>query len=235
MSEVEVMKDEVVEKKEETAMEEVTPEASREAIKAVEAMKAALNPQEDAGGVHIVAGMEWRKLMKALEEEVEKELGKANAVVNDVIAKEKSKCRDDVQKEFDDKEKQMISDHEKEMESLKKENEDAISKVKEEQKEEVEKIKGEHEAELEKMKKLYEDQLNEVQESFRDKMTMLRKEIDQYKEQIEVLMLHLDDPFILQEVQMKQTQEAVSVVKEEPKEEVKTEVKEETKQEAKEE
>ena len=33
------------------------------------------------------------------------------------------------------------------------------------------------------------------------------REIDHYKEQIEVLMLHIDDPFILQEIQMKQSQQ----------------------------
>ena len=56
------------------------------------------------------------------------------------------------------------------------------------------------------MKTLYAEQLDEVQVAFRDKMAALRKEIDQYKEQIEVLMLHIDDPFVVQEMQMKQAE-----------------------------
>ena len=64
-----------------------------------------------------------------------------------------------------------------------------------------------HEAELEKMKNLYDEQLAEVQEAFREKTAGFRKEIDHYKEQIEVLMLHIDDPFVLQEIQMKQSQQ----------------------------
>ena len=75
-------------------------------------------------------------------------------------------------------------------------------------------MKEEHEAELEKMKKLYAEQLDEVQAAFKDKIAALRKEIDQHKEQIEVLMLHIDDPFVLQEMQMKQAAEAKEQVEE---------------------
>ena len=57
------------------------------------------------------------------------------------------------------------------------------------------------------MKNLYDEQLAEVQEAFREKTAGFRKEIDHYKEQIEVLMLHIDDPFVLQEIQMKQSQQ----------------------------
>ena len=139
--------------------------ASDEAIKAVEAMKAAASAQQaEEDAVYIEPGMAWRKTLKSLEEEIEKELGKANAVVADVIAKEKAKCKDAVAKEA-------------------------------------------HEAELEKMKNLYDEQLAEVQEAFREKTAGFRKEIDHYKEQIEVLMLHIDDPFVLQEIQMKQSQQ----------------------------
>ena len=67
--------------------------ASDEAIKAVEAMKAAASAQQaEEDAVYIEPGMAWRKTLKSLEEEIEKELGKANAVVADVIAKEKAKC-----------------------------------------------------------------------------------------------------------------------------------------------
>lgn len=160
-------------------------EASREAIKAVEAMKAAMTQPDTEESVFITAGQEWRKTMKLLEREVEKELGRANDMINDVLAKERAKCRETLQKEFAEKEKQIRKEYEDEAEVLKKD----------------------HEAELEKMKKLYHEQLDEVQDAFRDKMAALRKEIDQHKEQIEVLMLHIDDPFVLQEIQMKQTQE----------------------------
>jgi len=159
-------------------------EASKEAIKAVEAMKAAQSQALEEGTVYITAGVEWRRAMKTVEEEVEKELSKANEVIADILTKEKAKVRESLQKEFAEKEKQMISEH----------------------KEETEQLKKEHEAELEKMKKLYAEQIEETASAFKDKMAALRKEIDQHKEQIEVLMLHIDDPFVLQEVQMKQSQ-----------------------------
>lgn len=162
-----------------------TTEASKEAIKAVEAMKAAAQSQaQEEETVYITPGMEWRKAMKSVEEEVEKELAKANAAIHDILVKEKAKVRETLQKEYAEKEKQMISEHEEETEQLKKE----------------------HEAELEKMKKLYAEQIEETANAFKDKMAALRREIDQHKEQIEVLMLHIDDPFVVQEMQMKQAQ-----------------------------
>lgn len=167
-------------------IENKTTEASKEAIKAVEAMKAAQVHADENEVIHITPGVEWRKAMKAVEDEVEKELAKANAVINDILAKEKAKVKETLQKEFAEKEKQLIAEHEQETEELKKE----------------------HEAELEKMKKLYAEQIDETAEAFKDKMAALRREIDQHKEQIEVLMLHIDDPFVLQEIQMKQSQAA---------------------------
>ena len=56
--------------------------ASDEAIKAVEAMKAAASAQQvEEDAVYIEPGMAWRKTLKSLEEEIEKELGKANASI----------------------------------------------------------------------------------------------------------------------------------------------------------
>ena len=50
--------------------------ASDEAIKAVEAMKAAASAQQaEEDAVYIEPGMAWRKTLKSLEEEIEKELG----------------------------------------------------------------------------------------------------------------------------------------------------------------
>ncbi len=166
--------------------EKVTAEVSKEAIEAVEAMKAALSQQEEEDVVYITPGMEWRKALNSLEEEIEKELGKANELISDILAKEKAKCKENLQKEYAQKEKNLIM----------------------QQEEEIAKLKEEHEAELEKMKKLYAEQLDEAGEAFRERAAALRKEIDQHKEQIEVLMLHIDDPFVVQEMQMKQAQEA---------------------------
>jgi len=180
MSEIESKED----VKETVSAEAEQVEASKEAIKAVEAMKAAQAQSEEPETVYITAGMEWCKAMKDLEEEVEKELSKANTIINDVIAKERAKVRETLQKEFAEKEKELIEQQEQKTEQLNKE----------------------HEAELEKMKKLYAEQLDEASAAFRDKLAALRKEIDQHKEQIEVLMLHIDDPFVLQEMQMKQAQ-----------------------------
>ena len=90
-----------------------------EAIKAVEAMKAAASAQQaEEDAVYIEPGMAWRKTLKSLEEEIEKELGKANAVVADVIAKEKAKCKDAVAKEFAEKEADMSKVHEEETKKL---------------------------------------------------------------------------------------------------------------------
>nr|MBQ8253341.1 hypothetical protein [Lachnospiraceae bacterium] len=161
-------------------------EVSKEAIQAVEAMKAAMTHQEDEETVYITPGVEWRKSLKNLEEEVEKELSHYNSVIKDIISKEKAKCKEALQKEYAEKER-----------ALAKQQEDEIAQLKEE-----------HEAELEKMKKLYAEQLDEAGKAFREKAAALRKEIDQHKEQIEVLMLHIDDPFVVQEMQMKQAQEA---------------------------
>ena len=164
------------------AFKEETTEASREAVEAVEAMKAAISQQEDSDTVYITPNLEWRK---ALEEEVEKELEHYNSAIGDIISKEKAKCREALSKEYAEKEKALIK----------------------KQEEEIAKLKEEQEAELEKMKKLYAEQLDEAGQAFRDKAAALRKEIDQHKEQIEVLMLHIDDPFVLQEMQMKQVQQ----------------------------
>ena len=167
------------------AIKEETTEASREAVEAVEAMKAAISQQEDSDTVYITPNLEWRKALKNLEEEVEKELEHYNSAIGDIISKEKAKCREALSKEYAEKEKALIK----------------------KQEEEIAKLKEEQEAELEKMKKLYAEQLDEAGQAFRDKAAALRKEIDQHKEQIEVLMLHIDDPFVLQEMQMKQVQQ----------------------------
>ena len=177
--------------------------ASDEAIKAVEAMKAAASAQQaEEDAVYIEPGMAWRKTLKSLEEEIEKELGKANAVA----------------KEFAEKEADMSKVHEEETKKLTAEKEEAEKKLEEQHAQELKELtekyeaelkdsKEAHEAELEKMKNLYDEQLAEVQEAFREKTAGFRKEIDHYKEQIEVLMLHIDDPFVLQEIQMKQSQQ----------------------------
>ena len=75
-----------------------------------------------------------------ITEEVEKELSKANAVVNDVVVKEKAKAREAVQKEFADKEKNLIEAQEKE-----------VSRLKEEQEEKVNQIEKEHEERFRKL------------------------------------------------------------------------------------
>ena len=68
--------------------------ASDEAIKAVEAMKAAASAQQaEEDAVYIEPGMAWRKTLKSLEEEIEKELndgivsGKYDGVVADIFLK----------------------------------------------------------------------------------------------------------------------------------------------------
>ena len=74
--------------------------ASDEAIKAVEAMKAAASAQQaEEDAVYIEPGMAWRKTLKSLEEEIEKELndgivsGKLDAVFlpKDIVFPEKSR------------------------------------------------------------------------------------------------------------------------------------------------
>lgn len=199
------------------------------AAEAVQAEEPVAEAEEEAP-VYITPGMEWRATMKTLEEQVEKELGKANSVINDIIAEEKAKCRALVEKQFKDKEDALVESHTKEVSDMKEQYEEEISSLKAELKEAQEALKAEQEeaaakqkealdeavakqkeecdAELEKMKTLYAQQLDEVQEAFREKTVTFRREIDQYKEQVEVLMLHIDDPFVLQEMEMKQTQEA---------------------------
>ena len=184
----------VTETEKEQAIEKT--EVSKEAIEAVEAMKAALSEQEAEDTVYLTPGMGWRKALRDLEEEVEKEFEKANNIISDIIAKEKLKCREHFQKEYAEKEKALAAKQEKEIAAL----------------------KDEQEAELEKMKKLYAEQLEEAGKAFRDKAVALRKEIDQHKEQIEVLMLHIDDPFVIQEMQMKQRAQAEDNVSEEAEE-----------------
>ena len=121
-------------------------------------------------------------------------------------------------KEFAEKEADMSKAHEEETKKLTAEKEEAEKKLEEQHAQELKELtekyeaelkdsKEAHEAELEKMKNLYDEQLAEVQEAFREKTAGFRKEIDRYKEQIEVLMLHIDDPFVLQEIQMKQSQQ----------------------------
>ncbi len=190
-------------------------------MKAVMAAKA-MQANEKEGGqtaesaekeiVYVENGTVWKDMMAALQTEIEKELGKANAVCADVIAKEKETCKANTEKEY----KQMYEDKLTALAEEKDQEKEAIVKEKDE---EIEALKNDHSIELEKMKNLYEQQLNEAAESFRDKNQQLRKEMDRYKEQIEMLMLHIDDPFVLQEIQMKQEQSAAGSQQEAAEEE----------------
>ena len=200
-----VQMEEATEETKEETKEETVQEASDEAIRAVEAMKAAAAAQDQARQeVYYTPGVAWRKAVQMLEEEMEKELSRANQTVADVIEKEKNSCRSVVDAEYAQKMDDLKKEQKDALDKQQQEYEEKLDAQKKQYEEQIETKEKEHEAELEKMKTLYAQQLDEVQTAFRDKLAGLRKEIDHYKEQIEVLMLHIDDPFVLQEIQMKQ-------------------------------
>ena len=71
-----------------------------------------------------------------------------------------------------------------------------ISELNKKWEENLAEAKNANDAELQKMKILYAEQIGEIESAFREKSNGLRKEIDKYKEQIEILMLqHHDDSF----------------------------------------
>lgn len=71
-----------------------------------------------------------------------------------------------------------------------------ISELNKKWEEDLAEAKNANDAELQKMKILYAEQIGEIESAFREKNNGLRKEIDKYKEQIEILMLqHHDDSF----------------------------------------
>ena|GEM_PF-933918 len=191
------------------------------AAAAVEAMKAAQNNTAASAGKAAEATEEtaavkeptdyvktddkWKSMLADLQKEVEGQLKKANDTVTELLETEKKKAADAVEKELTDKLEKLEKEKNAEIERLTKENDElkkGFEAKKDEVRAEVEKEAAEkHDAELASLKAQYEQQIDTVQNANHDKLQAMRKEMDGYKEQIETLMLHIDDPFVLQEIQ----------------------------------
>ena len=190
------------------------------AAAAVEAMKASQNQavvnasdskdeasQEtsEVPAGYVKTSDKWKGMLADLQKEVEDELKKADETVTELLESEKKKAADAVKKELTEKLETLEKEKNAEIERLTKENEELkkdFDAKKDEVRAEVEKEAAEkQEAEIASLKAQYEQQLAGIQNTNHDKLQAMRKEMDGYKEQIETLMLHIDDPFVLQEIQ----------------------------------
>lgn len=71
-----------------------------------------------------------------------------------------------------------------------------IRELKEAQNQEITQMKDDQLNSLDKMKQMYSDQMEEMQTAYREKNAALKREMDQYKEKLDILMLeHEADPF----------------------------------------
>ncbi len=147
----------------------------------------------------------WKDLLSDLQKEVESELKKANDTVTELLETEKKKAADTVEKELTEKLENLKKEKDVQIEKLTAENEElkkGFDAKKDELKEEIDKeASAKQEAEIASLKAQYEQQIDSIQNANREKLQAMRKEMDGYKEQIETLMLHIDDPFVLQEIQ----------------------------------
>ncbi|MCR5418457.1 MAG: hypothetical protein K6E84_06035 [Lachnospiraceae bacterium] len=191
----EEIKEEAVDTQESTAAESTT--GIQSAADAVEAMKASAVP---TGGIEL-----WKSVLDGLKDEMDKRLSKADETVTELVESEKKKAADAVAEEMQAKLDALEKEKDEQIEALTKENEElrqGFDAKKDELTEQIEKeFTQKQEAEVASVKAQYEQQIQSLNDANHDKLQAMRKEIDGYKEQIETLMLEIDDPFVLQQIQ----------------------------------
>ncbi|MBR4760463.1 MAG: hypothetical protein IK078_10005 [Lachnospiraceae bacterium] len=207
-----------------SASEQVVEEAKEttgiaSAAQAVEAMKqqsvsfgesAAASDADEAEVSSVVKiSNKWKDIMTGLQQELEEQIEKADkdskAAVQAErdsaaarIEKETTAIKEQLEKEHADEIKKLTEEKDSEIDRLTKENEELKATL-EKEKEEIRKQVEQENSEL--IKSQYEQQIDSIQTANREKLAAMRREMDGYKEQIETLMLHIDDPFVLQEIQ----------------------------------
>lgn len=127
------------------------------------------------------------------EDSVRMAVKEAGASTEKVVEAEKLK----MMSAFDLEKQTMNMNFDKRLQELQEKHESEIRDLKEAHNQEITKMKDEQINAFDKMKQMYGDQMEEMQTAYREKNAALKREMDQYKEKLDILMLqHEEDPFL---------------------------------------
>lgn len=111
---------------------------------------------------------------------------------------------------FDLEKQKMNAKFDKKLKEMQEKHESEIRDLKEAHNQEITKIRDDKIAALDKMKQMYGDQMEEIQTAYREKNAALKREMDQYKEKLDILMLQQQEkPFISSAAEAVQAVQAV--------------------------
>ncbi len=136
---------------------------------------------------------ELQDTMKAqlqfVEESVKVAVKEAGASTERVVEEEKLKLTS----AFDLEKQTMNAGFEQRVQELEEKHAAEIRELKEAQTQEISQMRDEKLNSLDKMKQMYSDQMEEMQTAYREKNAALKREMDQYKEKVDILQLQLQD------------------------------------------
>jgi len=163
----------------------------------IDALQAALNAQIDALQEAVKAQVKAMQdsmgtQMQLEEDTVKAAIKEAGASTEQIVEAEKAKMvsafeleKKTMNENFDQKMKEMQDKHDAEIRDLKEAHNQEVTQMKDDQ------INA-----LDKMKQMYGEQMEEMQTAYREKNAALKREMDQYKEKLDILMLEKEpDPF----------------------------------------
>lgn len=137
-----------------------------------------------------------RSQLKVAEDAVNVAVKDAGAGTDKVIEAEKVKLTS----AFELEKQTMNANFEKRLAEMQEKHDAEIRDLKSAHTQEITQIKDDQINALDKMKNMYGDQMEEMQTAYREKNAALKREMDQYKEKLEILMLEHDaDPFMVAE------------------------------------
>lgn len=133
-----------------------------------------------------------RSQIQLAEDTVKAAVKEAGSSTEKVVEAEKLKLTS----AFDLEKQTMNANFDKKLQELQEKHDAEIRSLKEAHNQEITQIKDDQLNSLDKMKQMYSDQMDEMQTAYREKNAALKREMDQYKEKLDILMLeHEADPF----------------------------------------
>lgn len=133
-----------------------------------------------------------RSQLQLAEDTVKAAVKEAGSSTEKVVEAEKLKLTS----AFDLEKQTMNANFDKKLQELQEKHEAEMRSLKEAHNQEITQIKDDQLNSLDKMKQMYGDQMDEMQTAYREKNAALKREMDQYKEKLDILMLeHESDPF----------------------------------------
>ena len=176
------------------SLDAVDSSVAEKADATIVALKEQITALEEAANKQIQDLLSaMRSQLKIAEDEVKKAVKEAGSSTEKVVEAEKTKLIS----AFELEKKAMNANFDKQLAELQEKHEAEISELKAEHNQEMVQVKDEHITALDKMKNMYGEQMEEMQTAYREKNAALKKEMDQYKEKLDILMLEHDtDPFM---------------------------------------